>query len=344
MKKVVLVGQMVASTNGLKPLEAELKNQGYDVRAYLAAGKPQHDIAEEIFENAGNADLVLTGMSSEQDLCIEEVKSLELAIARGIPTGLYADTFGVHRRKWFEHLREKITFLFVTNEEEREDARKIYPNSEIIVSGNPSREGYFTPVWTYEQSRQILGIKPDVKVVLCPQGKNIEVNKGHISGVLQAIELLPVKDKFKVLVSLHPGDLNPLDGYSEFLKSGVAGITKKIIPSSALVPPADIIVEAGSDIGVEAACQRKPVISFWTDIALDRLEESTGSRTWPVCEKGASEAVIESVKILAPTIGYLLSEEGYAPMRKRQELLFPKPTEKGSAVRIMAETIKKYLQ
>lgn len=344
MKKIVLVGQMVASSNGFRPLEAELKKQGCDVRAYLPAGKPLHDVAEEIFENAGNADLVLTGMSSEGHLVQEELKALELVIARGIPCGLYADTFGVHRRKWFEHLREKITFLFVTNEEEAKDAKTIYPNADIIVSGNPSREGYFSPAWTYEQSRAILGIKPDVKIVLCPQGKDLEVNKGHISGVLQVIDLLPEKNKFKVLISLHPGDLNPLDGYSEFVKSGVAGITKKVIPSSALVPPCDIVVESTSDIGVEAACQRKPVISYFTEKALDRLEESTGSRKWPVCEKGAAKAIYSNPNELASAISELLTEGGYAPMRERQEILFPKPAEKGTATRIMAETIKKYLQ
>lgn len=344
MAMIVLVGQMVASTNGFRPLEIELKKQGFDVRAYLPAGKSLHDVAEEIFENVGTTNLVLTGMSSEQNLVQEEVKSLELAIARGIPAGLYADTFGVHRRKWFEHLREKITFLFVTNEEEAKDAGTIYPNTDIIVSGNPSREGYFSPVWTYEQSRQILGIKPEARVVLCPQGKDLEVNKGHISGVLQAIDLLPEKNKFKVLISLHPGDLNPLDGYSEFVKSGVAGITKKVIPSSALVPPCDIVVEFTSDIGVEAACQRKPVISYFTEKALDRLEESTGSRKWPVCERGAARAIYNDPSELASVISELLTPEGYAPMRERQKILFPRPAEKGSATRIMAETIKKYLK
>ncbi len=343
MKKIVLVGQMAASTNGFRPLEAELKKQDYGVRAYLAAGKPLHDVANEIFENVGTADLVLTGMSSEEGLVVEEVIALESAIFKGIPVGLYADTFGVHRRKWFEHLRGQISFLLVTNQEEADDAKTIYPNTEIVVSGNPSREAYFTPVWTYEQSRQILGIKPDTKVVLCPQGKNLEVNSGHISGVLQAIDLLPEKDKFKVFITLHPGDLNSLDGYSEFVKSGVAGITKKVIPSSALVPPVDIIVESASDVGVEAACQRKPVIDYFTEKALDRLEESTGSRKWVVCEKGASEAIYNPDK-LASAIARLLTTEGYAPMCERQEALFPAPAEKGSATKIMAETIKKYLQ
>ena len=343
--KILMIGQMVASTNGFKPLEVELKKQDYDVRAYLPAGKPLHDVAEEIFENAGNADLVLTGVSSEQNLAQEEVKSLELAIARGVPCGLYADTFGVHRRTWFKHLREKITFLFVINEEEKKDAKTIYPNTDIIVSVNPTREAYFTPIWTYEQSRSILGITQDEIVVLCPQGKNLAVNKEHIGGMIQAIESLSMKDKFRVFVCMHPGDLNPLESYCDFLKSSVkvAFVTKNIMRSSILVPPADLVIESGSDIGVEACCQRKPVVSFFTKIATDRLSAQKETSKWSPCELGAEKAVYGDVNELASAISELLTPEGYAPMRERQEKVFPQPDEKGTAVRIMASAIEKYL-
>lgn len=348
MKKIVLVGQMMASTNGFRPLEQELKKRGMDVKAYLPAGKPLHDVAEEIFESAGNVDLILTGMSSEQNLVQEEVQSLELAIARKIPCGVYADTFGVHRRTWFKHLREKINFLFVTNKEEAKDAKTIYPNTNIIVSGNPTREAYFTPVWTYEQSREILGIAPDEIVALCPQGKNLVVNREHIGGTIQAIEsvFITTKDRFRVFVCLHPGDLNPLESYADFLKSSVkiAFVTKNMMRSSVLVPASDIIIESGSDIGVEACCQRKPVISFFTKTALDRLDAGkTGGSKWPPCELGAQKAVYGDITELASVISELLTPEGYAPMRVRQEKVFPQPAEKGSATKIMADTIEKYL-
>ncbi len=349
-KRVVLIGQMAASTRGLALLTERLLEEDCEIGAYLPDGKPLAGLRSEIARDMGGADLVVTGMASSAELADEEIMACELASERGIPFGHYCDTYGVHNRPWFAPLRGKTSFLFVINADERKEAQKIFPNAEIVISGNPTWEDFFFPKKTYEDVRSRLGILPNEIAVMCPGGKNLTVNILHFGAVVDALnglsENMQIFKLFKIFLSLHPGDLNSPDAYKDFIvysRVPVKIITKNVMTSSDLVVGSDIIVESASTIGIEAACQRKIIIDFFGEIALARLEEQSGSRIWPPCVMGIAEFVYSDPSNLAEKIIYCLhSENRY--LRKQQEEVFPAPAEKGSAVKIMTATIKKYLQ
>jgi len=116
-------------------------------------------------------------------------------------------------------------------------------------------------------------------------------------------------------------------------------ITKEEIPTSDMIPGCDILIESASTAGIEAACQRVPVVDYFTDIAINRLEASGGSRTWKPCELGVA---IETRDIgnLRGVISGLLSGNYIAKkMKKRQEIIFCKPFKRGSVAKTIADTL-----
>jgi len=133
---------------------------------------------------------------------------------------------------------------------------------------------------------------------------------------------------------------NPAPGNSNPIR--VVG--KDVLKSSDLVPGADIIVEFSSSLGIEGAFQTVPVISLGFETLFRKIEQTSGTRSLEAVEDGLSELVVADVVKLADTIKRLLTPEGFAPMKTRQQEICPKPTEHGAALRKMADTIERMLE
>ena len=145
-----------------------------------------------------------------------------------------------------------------------------------------------------------------------------------------------------VVISMHPGDPNPPETYADLIKYSrvpVKIITRDILTTSDIVPGADILVDFCSTTAIEAAHQRIPVINFFTEIQLGRLEEIIGTREWELNRLGVAEAVYGNAKDPPPNHQPSADPEGFAPMRQRQEIVYPAPPVKGAAVKKMAEAI-----
>jgi hypothetical protein len=232
-------------------------------------------------------------------------------------------------------------------------ARGVFPNAQLIGTGNPLREEMAFPRFTREEVRAKLDITPEEKLVLAPGGKFAAGNIASWVVVMDALALLTAGgQRFQLVLAVHPGDrttyavdsatqkeMKLYEELCSFSPVPARIVGKDVLTTSDMVPGADIIVEFGSSIGIEGAYQGVPVVSLGFEILFRRLEQASGTRTLEVVGDGLSELVVADANKLAETVKCLLSSTGFAEMRARQQELCPKPKERGAALRKIAECV-----
>ncbi len=332
--KAALCTRDIGPRNILKLIASALTRKGVEpIEFYDGQGNPVLD---------DDTKILILGMSSSEELAKEEVYMADEAIKRRVETFYVADTFGSWNRPWFEDVitrSEEWANIFVINEEEAQFAKEKYPNARVTVTGNPCWDGFFFPRNTREMVRLPLGINNGERVMLCPWGKSKEVNILHGK---KAIEVAGQTGVGLVIISPHPRDENPLEDYYEPVckasRVNIRFITQDQMSGPDLIPGADIVFESASTIGIEAVCQRVPVVDWFSEIALARLERATGSRLWPLCEQGAALLYQNSDDLGLITSRIRGEDNDY---RIRLEVLYPKPERKGIALEKMIEAIEK---
>ncbi len=347
---ITMVARDLAPSRAFEMMKAKLEDRGVRVAPYLGGGKPLPGSMSQIVSDIANSKLLLLGMSSSAELAKEEVEAAGIAMENGVPFGFYADIFGTSSRAWFAPFREKANFVFVLSEVEAEMTRKLFPNAEVIATGNPVIESSFWPAKSALVTRRTLGVVDDSDLLLyCTAGKDLEVNRLHFKAVVDAVSSLWDRKIFKIFFMLHPGDQNIPSAYEDAIRAeGVQarlmqGKDIKAIGFSSLdvIGACDLMVAAASTSGIEAACLRKPVIDFFSPPGLKRMKEQTGSDTWPPCEFGISRPAFCASHI-ANAIPDLLGG-GFSEMRAKQEAYFPTPAEPGQAVRKMTASLLQIL-
>jgi len=352
--KVVLVARDIAPSKALERVKAELEKQGNEVVVHLGGGKPfektVQEVTAEITADVANADVTLVGMSSSAELAKEEIVAVKTAQRAGKPYGFYCDTYGCHERSWFGVLRDLASFFFVINEGEAIKVRKMFPKTKVVVSGNPLWEDFCFPKLSREEVRQKLGVQNDEVMILSPGTKSVPINSYLWVNIVQAVNRLrrQWKQKVKVVLSPHPGDRafqqdsKVYEDLEKFSGVSVQLVTKDILSSSEMVTGCELVIESGSTIGIEAAHQRKPVIDYFSEPALNRIASVTGKKTWEPCELGVALGLYNYDFLdLAKTIDDVLEgQESYVKdMLARQEEVYPIPSEKGTALRIIVKTL-----
>lgn len=287
------------------------------------------------------ADLLVVGRSSSPALAAEELTAANAAFEAGVPFGIYSDNYIALPPHFFE-AAEKASFLCVLNESIAESARRFLPRLEVIASGNPMWESFCFPKYTREQVRSRLNFSPEQKVILSPGCKTAVVNILLWGNLIEAVKQTRIANlqQINLLLSRHPGDQTPQEIYDalsrlscvplEFLKS------EKMSSSDAL-PGCDLVVECCSSVGMEAAHQRIPVITFFTEISLAWIESVKGSRVWEPAQAGATTLVTQATGLRLAIADLLLNKEAIARLRRNQEQVFPKPPAPGAAAKIMAD-------
>lgn len=290
-------------------------------------------------------DIVVTGMSSSPELAEHELMACKEAVHHGIPLALFADTFGAWGRPWFEFYREAVSALFVVSPAEAEKARELFPNAKIVASGNPTWEDFFFPKFSREEVRAKLEVEDNESMILVPGSKSLAVSMLLFGGVIESAIMLG-EAYGRVFISLHPGDKNPLGLYQEL--ADYAPITVKFVPNefmsgSEMIPGADVVVESASTIGIEAACQRIPVVEYFTYASRGNWKRQTGSVFYEPCElKIAAEVSTGSLE-LSQTLDRILAKEESLMRRvmlERQKAFFPQPAERGAAVGMIINTLR----
>ncbi len=118
-----------------------------------------------------------------------------------------------------------------------------------------------------------------------------------------------------------------------------------VMSTDDMVPGADLIAEFGSTIGINAAAQRKPVISISTAIGKQCLFSTSKTRTTESVELGlAAWCSADDVDNMAICIANILVPSGFAKYRAKQEEECPKPVAQGAAVKAMANELERLLQ
>jgi len=350
VSKVLMVAHDTAPSNAFELLKEHLIGSDVDTRALFGSGGPLPVSLEQIEEEARSAGIVLIGMSHPEANTKEEVAAAVAARDAGVPFGFYADTYGAHTRVNPELLRQ-ASVLFVINEEEAADARSRHPGVDAVVSGNPEWETFFFPNYSRSEVRNLLGVSADETLVLVGGDKTPVANCLLWNMVAEAMFDFP--EPRRMVIAPHPGDTTARDVYNEILNFpdlDVRMVTRDDdgLSTGDMIPGADLFVSLCSTMDIAAACSGVPVIDLLTGrIALDTVETAFGSRNgWPLPTLGVSREIVgdDGYRNLGRTMKGLLDESGEVRqwMLRRQAEVYPKPHERGTAVRIMGKTLHQF--
>ncbi len=360
-RKIVLVARDAAPSECFVRLAFKLvPDIAWQVNAFVGRGKSIPWDLDIVTTYAQKTNIVLLGMSSSRELAEYEIAAGQAARAAGVPYGFYGDAPRCWARArpgaWFEPLAADAAFYFGISQADADYARSVFPNAVCVGTGNPLREEMAFPKFTREEVRAKLEIAPETKLILVPGGKFTAGNMTTLALVIDAvIAISSLQTNVCILFAPHPGDRVPYlrdsethesaNLYEELMASSsvpIRLIPKEMLSISDLVPAADIVIEFGSSIGIEAAYQGVPVITLALEILYTRLERRSGSRVLEAVQEGLSVRATDR-QGLAEHIETLLTPEGFAPMRARQLLACPKPTERGAALQMMVREIDRIL-
>ena len=342
-------------------LEPVLEALGFEVTLVVGEGKPVAVSDNHIVGYVSDADLVLLGMSSSPELSRPELIASLAARNIGKPYGFYGDIPGCFERArkgaWFENLASGAAFYFGLNEEDAQAAKAVFPNAQCFATGNPLREDAAFPKFTREEVRLKLGVTCGETLVLASGGKFAAANMATWVNVMDSLAVIAQRGvwKFKLVLTTHPGDRTPyaldssnqqeLKMYEELISYSPVPtqlVTRDILTTTEIVPGANLIIEYGSSIGIDGAYQNIPVISLGYEVWFNYFEKFSNKRTIEAVETGISK--LASAATLTDTIGDLLTTSGSYPMRKCQQKLYPKPTERGIAIKKMADAVVEILK
>lgn len=350
--RAVLVAHDTAPSIAFEKLFDKLAKEEARVTTYLDHGNVSHYSFTEISEIRKYADVVLCGMSSSKQLASPEIIAAHEAGRANIPFGFYADTFGCAGRSWFEALCDSASFVFVINQREAEGAKLQFPNAEIVVSGNPEWEEFCFPKYSREQVRDRLKVREDEIFVLSPGHKSPVITAFLWGSVVEALVLSGMDHrKWRLFLSPHPGDQYAPAVYNDFINYcslSVCVVPNDVMTTVDMIPGCDIFINSASTTGIAAHFQRKQVIDYFGEVALSRNETVFGTRIWEPCKMGASIDVYGNIQELSRTINLFINEPtDYVKILKKkilaeQEKHFPLITERGTAVRIMADTLRRF--
>lgn len=349
---IVMVGHDKASSVALELVSQKLREvlmlKGVDsgISMYCAHGVPPlgPKRIQHIANEAARATVVITGVSSSPVLATEEIQSARTARERilaarakgqtpDVVYGVYLDT-DMGNRYWFDdRVADEVGFVFAPNREEAELAAKRYLKARVFLTGNPVEEAAAFPTTTREEIRASFSLRDNQPLILCPGGKDTEVNKEFLTGVVDAVLHSPMTQYDGLVVfSPHPGDLSDPTEYVDILEDAqyhARMVHGTVFKCSNLIPGCDIVVHSASTIAKEAGRQRKPAVNYFTASAFKRNPDL---REWPPVARGVEEMVYEDPTALGKAIVRLLTPTGFASMRARQEALYLKPAYQGEAV------------
>lgn len=341
--RIVLVAGDFAESKILSQLKYVLSNDNHEVESFLGEGKPFcGEEIENIRKRVEKSDLVILG-TSNTPTAEAVIAAGEEAIKSGVRFGFCAPGNSFYKLEFFKGCYAQSSFLFVLNEEE-DIARKLFPRADIVAMGNPLLEEMFECPLSREEVREKLNIGEEETLILCPGDKVFAVNFLLFGNVISAVHDDALKSyKPHVVIGLHPGDLNDQTLYRElktYSNIPVQILTRDIMKSAQVIAGADLVVNSVSAIGIQAAMQKKPVISFLTTAAQIDLDKTFGpDYEWPPGKVGVIEKITVSIDELAKAISRLLTKEGYAPLLKRQREVYPSIPTPGTAIQRMTHYI-----
>ncbi|TSC69779.1 MAG: hypothetical protein G01um101470_975 [Parcubacteria group bacterium Gr01-1014_70] len=357
MSRAVLVARDRASSQAGELLHKEFRSLGFDeVFAYLGNGNPIWTPLRDIRYVVEDADVLWLGMSSSPELSEPELAAAEAAFRIGVPYGFYSDTFGCYARPWFAPYRDKASFVFVLNDEEKTAAEQLFPRAtalgNVVATGNPNWEEFAFPRVTRQQVREKLGIPENDYLIVCPGTKSVPIGSFVWIAVINALnELVSAgfTDRlYRVILAPHPDDATvqkEMNVYADLEKySGAVSVrfvSRSVMVTQDIITGADIVVTqiVASTEGMRAAYLGIPTVCFLSVVGIEWSVETHGTRFSPPAQMGIADAVYTGDSgALAQVIQRLLTPEGSAAMRAVQRAKCV-VHERGYAIKEMARVL-----
>lgn len=345
MRQVTLVAHDIGGCNGLNLLGDYLEAQGVKVFRYLKGGDPT-GTSFAMEEQIASSDAVVCGMSSSKVLATIELVAADMAKQAGVPFFLFADAFKSHLKPYFQDLLLEAAAFMVLSPTEAQKARDRFPGINAVATGNPAWEKFFFPRFSREEVRDRLMIPEDKFVVLSPGTKDLVINVLLWGSILDAVEPL---DNVLVLASVHPRDKSPIKEYEKLADWSTDRLQVVVsdpndpesMSGSNILPGANVVIDSGSTIALEAAALRIPVLTYSSEISLGRRQKDNGTRLVEMAKLGLTNQRhgVRAVHDLGCEVRSVYYRKLNA-VKRRQEEVFPQAEEPDQAVKKMVAVLE----
>lgn len=358
-KTAVLVARDTGGCQMIAHVGDELENRGWDISRFLGYGREIPFWREDLPHTLLDADCLLVGRSVPKENAEPELLALHSALSYSPPVPCFMASDGwVSMLPWFKPFYQLLDGFFVLNQYCADEVRMQFSTLNVIASGDPEWEKFFTPAFNRGQVRRFLGdqlnISPNEVVIIAGGVRDLVINVLFWGAVVEAMKKYQNID-VTILACMHPGDETDTKPYHDlcaacptkmFLIDRDLSKQETRFRTSNLLPGCDLFLGSYLLVGDEAACQRIPVISYFTEPALHFLESLQGHlpkerrRVWPPCEAKCARAIYGNPHELAGAIEDMLTPSGFAPWKQRQEKFYAPPAP-GSAAKTMADEIER---
>lgn len=345
-RKAVLVAADFLESKLLQGL-AEQLHPAVESRSHLGFGQLRPPVdQDDLKEEVKASDLVIVAIS---EYVHDEVLTAMLAKELGKPLVIMALGYSSWARPEFEPVRGYAKLLFVVDTEEAVQARILFPNAKVEVTGSPQWESFSFPTYARDEVRSRLGFTAQEKFVLISGEKEMGVNFPLAVCVIEAIRELPNPERYRVIFGVHSGHADYpgrssgtslFDLYRE-LETHEPRVHVRLsyktepfgIGTPDMVPGADIVIGTNSTVQIQAAFLRIPAIAILLRRSFrGRVLPEVHRGWWPPCDRQAVEPIYGLSSVRTRLLIESFSNFGGSTlMRAAQERAFPPFTRVGEA-------------
>lgn len=309
---IVLVAADYGESLIAKGLMQVLREEGFTVHALLGEGKKPSPFTEEtIARTVVLADTTIVFTTDDTGI---EVMAAKAAMRSHGKLVLASLGYRSWKKEEFIPFRKYANTLFVMDEVEAKEAKALYPNANIIATGDPLCEELSKQTKTREEVRSALKVTSKECLVLVAGEKEVNINIPLGVAVIEALLRMSLPELYHVVFTIHPGhtpltkqsdasDLinfyeNQLGKYSPRVR---VSVSMKDVPfgigTPEMVAGADIVIGTNSMVQVQAAYQRIPAAGMpfaaaWRGVTLPPTQHGW----WPYYDKW----VVHPVYSLSP--------------------------------------------
>ncbi len=255
----------------------------------LQAGKAARPTGEELQQQIRLADVVLVGLSSKRTADFE-LEACRQTVAAGKSLAFFSDTFGSWARPWFVVFRDYVSLVTVVVDSEVPAARAIYPNAQVVATGNPTWEQFHESGYR-GSARLAMGAKEKESVFFISGCKDYSVNCEMLSATFEAVRDVELP---RVVFSKHPGDQTLSDKYVQQMNVSPPEVnftyhSEHTRPGEAIICGADVvIVYNAASIAMRAVALQLPLVVLRTPLAAARFLEESESEVNPILQARAA--------------------------------------------------------
>ena len=343
-KNVLVVAADYGESQVALGLCEKLLEAGASVQNLLGNGQDPSPITIDMVQRGVALSDIVVVLTSDNTAI--EVAAASFAVMNSKKLVFVSLGFRSWEKEDFTPFRKHVSLVVVSDQIEAEKATDLYPNANVLVSGDPLCEGMASPSLSREEVRAKLAITKNQALVLISGEKEININIPLGVTVLEALRLMSAPKLFRVIFTIHPGHaLLPkqvtanIPELIEFYWSQLEGYIPDVEVTSSckanpfgigtpdMVAGADIVVGTNSTEQVRAAYQHIPAVGLpffaaWRGVTLPRVNHGW----WHYYDKGVIAPVYDlSPVTLCERFSQLLnSSSGEAiRMRDAQKLRLP---------------------